>query len=193
MNRWLFLFLLIFIWSCGLDINKKRGSVNKYFDINGLIEQQVNMLDSVSPSLLKTATIDGVDEHNLLTSLNHATWTKELAIFKSADINNPRMADSYQFVETNKSGIKTIIYKSKFPKTTSVDSLAISFTDTGKNPIKLHARVRDGNALFESDKTMKMMFTIVNNQNMLSSYRIEGWQKMISKDSTTYLIEGLVQ
>ena len=193
MNRWLLLFLLVSGWSCGPDINKKKGPANKFFDINGLIEQQVNLLDSVSPFLLKTATIDGVDEQNLLTSLNHSTWTKELVIFKSADINNPKLADSYQFIETKISGLKTFIYTSKFPKTTKTDSLTISFDVTGNNPIKIHAHVRGSNALFESDKTLDMTFKTTNNQSMLTNYSIEGWQKMTSKDSTTYLIEGIVK
>ncbi|MCK5102332.1 MAG: hypothetical protein KAR17_05940 [Cyclobacteriaceae bacterium] len=168
-------------------------TANKFFNIVGLIDKQVQLLDSIGPSLLKTAIIDGVYEKTQFTPPDNSTWAKELTIFKSADINKPILADSYELIETKISGSKSIIYKSKFPKTTQVDSLALSFLDNEENPIKIHARITSVNALFESEKNLDLTFKNANTQSMLSNYKIEGWQKMISKDSTTYLIEGFVR
>lgn len=174
-------------------INKKIETANKFFDIVGLIDHQVKMLDSVGLSLLKKATINGLEEEISLTSPDFSTWTKELTIFKSADINKPMLSDSYEFTEIEKGGIKTIIYMSKFPEATQVDSLTLSFIDNEENPIKIHARLTSSNALFKSEKNFDLAFNNVNGQCLLSYYKIEGWQKMISKDSITFFIEGSVR
>lgn len=180
-------------WSCEPLATKNVETANKFFNIVGLIDHQVKMLDSVSLSLLKIATIDGVEENILLTSPNFSTWTKELAIFKSADINKPILVDSYELAQIETVGIKTTIYKSRFPKATQVDSLAISFIDNEEIPIKIHARLTSNNSLFESEKSFDLVFKNVNAQRLISNYKIEGWQKMISKDPISYLIEGSVK
>lgn len=167
-------------------------TVNTFFDIAGLIDNQVQLLDSIGPSLLKKAIIDGVEENTQFTPSDDTIWAKELMIFKSADINKPKLVDNYDIMETQISGAKIIIYKSKYPDTTQVDSLAISFSDSENKPLTIHALLVSNNTLFESEKTLELSFKDVSGQTILSKYKIEGWQKMISKDSTIYFIEGVL-
>ena len=167
-------------------------AANTFFDITGLIDNQVQLLDSIGPSLLKKAIIDGVEENTQITPSDDTIWAKELMIFKSADINKPKLADNYDIIETQISGSKTIIYKSKYPETTQVDSLVISFSDGENKPLTIHARLVSSNTLFESEKNLELAFKVVSGQIILSKYKIEGWQKMISKDSTIYFIEGVL-
>ncbi|MCK5702273.1 MAG: hypothetical protein KAI29_14005 [Cyclobacteriaceae bacterium] len=192
MNHLLILFLLGFAWSCGPVKNKKTETASTFFDIAGLIDNQVQLLDSIGPSLLKKAIIDGVEENTHFTPSDDDVWAKELMIFKSADINKPTLADIYETKETRISGSKIIIYKSKYPETTQVDSLAISFSTSKNKPLTIHARLVSSNTLFESEKTLELAFKAVSGQIILSKYKIEGWQKMISKDSTIYFIEGVL-
>lgn len=172
------------------QVESNKEVAKKYFDINGLIDHQVAKLDAVSPLFLKTAVIDGAVENNQLSTNNLAAWTKELSIFKSIDINKPMLVDSYEVIETHITGVKTIIYISKFPNTTQVDSLAISFDEPGANPSEIHAHISGNNALFGSAKIIDLSFEKVKDQNMLSFFKIEGWQKMIVQDSSSYKIEG---
>lgn len=169
-------------------------TAKKYYDINGLIDHQVKMLDSIGFFLLKKAAIDGVEETVRFSHPNFAAWENELSIFKSADINKSRLLDSYDIIETKNDAVKLIIYKSKTPESTQVDSLALSFSIKDNYLLKIHAFITSNNALFESEKNLELEFTNLNNGiNLLSSYKIEGWQKMISKNSTTYSIEGSIQ
>ena len=147
------------------------------------------MLDSISPILYKKAVIDGKEELIELTPTD-SIWTKELMIFRSADINKSMFADSYISSEDSNSETKTILYKSKIPKSTKVDDLTITLSVPDNNPLKIHAYITQGNSLFESQKILKISFKNYQGQQRIISYSIEGWQKMISKESTTYHIES---
>ncbi len=189
MIRWLLLFFVILSLSCR-QIESNNVATDKYFDIKGLIDHQVTMLDSVSPLFLKTAVIDGAEESTQFSAYDSSNWTKELSIFKSADINKPMLTDSYDIFESSASGIKTIIYNSKYPEATEVDSLGLSFADSSSFPLTIHARISGKNALFGSAKNIDLTFENFNGRHLLSNFTIDGWQKMISQDSSSYFIEG---
>ena len=189
MNRWLPLFIILNLWSCGPNQNSRTGLANRYYDINGLIDEQLEMLDSISPILYKKAVIDGKEELIELTPTD-SIWKKELMIFRSADINKSMFADSYISSEDSNSETKTILYKSKIPKSTNVDVLTITLSAQDNNPLKIHAFISQGNSLFESQKILEMSLKNYQGQQRIISYSIKGCQKMISKESTTYHIES---
>ena len=192
MNRWLALFIILNLWSCGPNQNSRTGIANRYYDINGLIDEQLEMLDSISPILYKKAVIDGKEELIELTPTD-SIWTKELMIFRSADINKSMFADSYISSEDSNAETKTILYKSKIPKSTNVDILTITLSAQDNNPLKIHASISQGNSLFESQKILEMSLKNYQGQQRIISYSIEGSQKMISKESTTYHIESNIK
>lgn len=178
------------IWSCVPDQKNRIKIANSFYDINGLIDEQVKILDSISPSILKKAILNGKEEVTNLTPIDSATWAKELIIFKSADINRSILSDSYEIAESLDSNSKKILYTSKYPEKTNVEKLSILLGIADQNPIQIHATVDNRNELFDSAKKLQMHFITKNGILLLSSYNIEGSQKMISKDSTTYLIEA---
>ena len=90
--------MLLIVWSCGPAIEKRQKAIDVYYDIDGLVNEQLLLLDSISPSLLKTATINNVQEKTEF-SPSDSLWQKELLIFRSADINKPMLIDSYLKVE----------------------------------------------------------------------------------------------
>lgn len=186
------LFLITIAASCGQIENNNKNTTNKFFDINGLIDNQVNLLDSIGPFLLKKANINGVKEHNKIDTRSDFSWEKELSIFKSTDINKPVLNDSYEIITNTDSSSKTVIYISKTPAATQADSLFIHFDILEKGPIKIHAFISSKNMLYESAKTLDLTFQKIDKHSLISSYRIKGWQKMISKDTTTFLIEGIL-
>ena len=192
MNRWLYLFIILILWSCGPNQNSRTGIANRYYDINGLIDEQLKMLDSISPILYKKAVIDGKEELIELTPTD-SIWKKELMIFRSADINKSMFADSYISSEDSNSETKIILYKSKIPKSTKVDVLTITLSAQDNNPLKIHASISQGNSLFDSQKILEISLKNYQGQQRIISYSIEGWQKMISKESTNYHIESNIR
>lgn len=185
------LFLITIAASCG-QIDNNKNTTNNFFDINGLIDNQVNLLDSIGPFLLKEANINGIKEHIKVDTRSDFSWEKELSIFKSTDINKPVLNDSYEIITNTDSTLRTVIYISKTPTTTQVDSLLIDFDSLKNGPIKIHAFISGKNMLYQSAKTLDLTFQKIDKHSLISSYRIKGWQKMISKDTTTFLIEGIL-
>jgi hypothetical protein len=176
-------------WSCGPVIEKQQKSIHTYYDIDGLVEEQLLMLDSINPSLFKTATINGVQEKTVFTPTD-SIWRKELEIFRSADINKPRLINSYLQTEENSENDSSITYISKFPKSTLADTIRVVF----KNdlPEQIYASLRSQNTLFKTSKKLTLSFKGFQGQPVLSDFSILGWQKMISKDSTHFDIQGRI-
>ncbi len=190
MKYWVLIFSIAIASSCG-QINKdKKNTTNEFFDINGLVDYQVKMLDSIGPFLLKGAIINGSEEQKKIDTNFDFSWEKELSIFKSADINKPVLKDSYKIINETNSGSKNILYLSKSPNKTRVDSIVINYAGQVNEPIKILAFLSGNNVLFESSKTLELTFEKIGRHLLLSKYQIEGWQKMISKDTTKFSIKG---
>jgi hypothetical protein len=181
---------VLIAWSCEPAIEKEQKSIDTYYDIEGLVEEQLLLLDSIGPSLLKTATINGLPEKTTFTPTD-SIWRKELEIFRSADINKPRLLDSYLKTEANNEGVSSIIYISKFPKSTLADSIRITFVDD--LPSQIYASLRSQNTLFKSSKKLKLEFSNVHDRQIITSYSVAGWQKMVSKEATQFEITGQIQ
>lgn len=177
-------------WSCVPENPENAKSDKLYYDIYGLIDEQIKLLDSISPSLYKKAVINGIKEESQFVPEDSAAWSKELQIFKSADINKSILGDSYIISESSGLNARTITYSSKYPKSTLVDSILIQLAENNHLPLKFHAYLNSKNELYVSSKELEMHFVNKNGKHRLSSYTIEGSQKMISKDSTSYLIEA---
>lgn len=179
--------MVLFSWSCVPDQMAIINTADSFYDINGLIDEQIKMLDSISPSIVKKATIGAEEE---MTKEDPTTWSKEMNIFRSADINKPLLRDSYEVSNISAGNFETILYKSKRPDGTIVDELSIELIQGSQKPVKVIARLNSKNPLFNSVKTLEMYFQNIDGKQMLSKYKSQGWQKMISKDSTYYTIEA---
>jgi len=182
------LLVVLNFWSCIPEKNKKVESVKAFYDINGLIDEQIKLLDSVSPSILKKAIIDGEEAVTELKHLDSAGWSKELIVFKSADINRSILSDSYTISESSNTEIQILTYHSKYKEKTQVEELSIHLNKENHKPLTIHAVLDNSNELFKSAKTLELHFKEINDLPLITRYKISGWQKMISKDSTSYLI-----
>jgi hypothetical protein len=171
-------------------MERKQQKINDYFDIEGLIDEQVKMLDSIGPSLYKEAVINGQNETETFAPSDSA-WVKELLIFKTADINRPMLTDSYDVREHTKDNRKSLRYISKTPGSTEVDSIAIRMNEEEK-PHIFQAYLSRKNTLFRSVKSLEVTFADHQGKQLISSYKIQGWQKMASKDSTVFDISAKI-
>jgi len=156
-----------------------------------LIDEQVKRLDSITPSFFKKATIDSKEEIQDLVPTD-SSWAKEMMIFKSTDINKPTLVESYFTQEDKVADNKKITYISKRPKYTEVDSLSIIFFNNTSIPLKINACLVDHNVLYTSEKFIELTFKQLNGINLISSFKISGWQKMIMQDSTTYYVDAKI-
>lgn len=180
--------LATMIWSCDQSQGVNQQKINTYYDIEGLIEEQLLWLDSVSPFLYKSGTIDGQKNAETVQPTD-SVWRQEFLVFRSMDINKPILADSYNISEEETATGFTSIYISKFPRATLVDSLRIDF-DQNKNPLFISAFQHSQNPLFVSQKRLEMYFDVVGAHSILSAFRISGMQKMITRKRVSFDIDS---
>lgn len=189
------LVIILLIWNCGACTTgpeNKRISALTFYDINGLIDEQIRMLDSISPDLYKEAIIDGNKEDEVLRKLDSATLADEIGIFRSADINLPTLTDSYNIEERSTADHNFLIYRSKYPNQTEVDSLRV-ILNKELQPSLIEVNLSSTNALFDSKKRLELYFEDIDSKSLLKNYAIYGWQKMTTRDQTTFALEGEIR
>jgi len=135
--------------------------------------------------------VDG-EEELFQGKIANSEWKGELQILRGYDLNKPTLSDKYTVSETRDSIQWIIKYISKSPGTTRIDSLAITFDIPTKKPLKIHAHTHAANSLFESGQTADVDFTGMDNQIIMSSYRIDGWQKLLGKSASHYSISSVL-
>lgn len=184
-NSSLIFIALVFFYSCTQAVKEKP--INTYFDVDALVNEQIEMLRQSDPLLAKQISIEGQSERDTL-NFDSLGWTNELEVFKLANINKPTLKGEYEAVE------KTIDDTKIWSYTAEKQSLGIEFLHVyfGSDSTlkKLEARYNEDNALYSSERNLEMAFKNVDGKSILSNYRIYGKQKMIMKDEVEFSIES---
>jgi len=192
MNRYVAFFLLL-IYGCSQD--SETDSTLKYFDVNGLIDNQIVFLFQNGAKLQKTATINSEGEENVL-EIDSAGWIEELGIFRDVDLNRNVYLKAYQVVAGDSdpgSNLKSYIYQPVNSDDVLVKYLKIFFLNDSLEIRRLEAEIYESNLLFKNQKIYKMEFDRDGFNNLvLQSYRIEGYQKMTTMDTVRFSINGIV-
>ncbi|GAA5032772.1 hypothetical protein GCM10011506_23150 [Marivirga lumbricoides] len=177
-----FFFLLT---SCVESVKEKP--INTYFDVEALVDEQIEQLRQKDPLLAKQISIDGQSERDTI-NFDSLGWVNELEVFKLANINKPNLRGEYEAVE------KTLDDSKIWSYTADKQSLGIEFLHVyfGSDSTlkKLEARYNEDNALYTSERNLEMAFENVDGKSTLSKYRIYGKQKMIMKDEVEFSIES---
>lgn len=189
MKNWIVNILLLLLPACLPEPDEKASKIQSYYDIEGLIDGQIHLLDSVNPTFLKTVIVDGKEEL-YQGKIAHGEWKGELQILRGYDLNKPILADKYTVLETRDTSQLTITYISKSPETTHIDTIGLAFDVSGKKPVKFHAHTHAANSLFESGQAAEAYFISIGDQFVLKSYRIQGWQKLLGKPASHYTISS---
>ncbi|MDZ7605189.1 MAG: hypothetical protein U5K79_06290 [Cyclobacteriaceae bacterium] len=178
--------------ACLPEPDVKAPKIQSYYDIEGLIDGQIVLLDSVNPSFLKAAVVDGKEEH-FQGKIANGEWKGELQILRGYDLNKPTLSDRYTTLETGDSSQKIVRYISKSPGTTLIDTLTLTFDNSRKKPLKIHAHTHSANSLFESGQTADVVFSVMDDDIIMKSYHIEGWQKLFGKAASHYSISSTLE
>ena len=110
-----------------------------------------------------------------------------------ANINKTTLLKSYRIEEQNGKTSKKSLYISKRPAETDVDTLEIDFDPKTNLPNAVKATLKHRNTLFSSYKRLRLFFQPFGQDDiLLHKFVIEGGQKMITKDTTTFRIEANV-
>lgn len=190
-NIRLFILPLVGILSC-TNSEKREVDSLKYYDLNGLIDQQLSWLIELNPKIRKTAVLNGIPESSSMR-LDSVQWTRELKIFRDADLNKSRLRQEYRIVEDLSeptSNLKIRLYEAINKEMMEVEYLKIFYVEEEDYLRKLEASVREKNALFSSKKMLYMTFEDNGNGSIkIIHFKIEGQQKMILMDTVKFSLE----
>lgn len=189
--RWIVLLLIVLMAACTRP-NKTEAT---HFNIDSLLHKQVVDLWSLKASLTKEGNIGETKQDTLLTALDTTRWRKELDIFTEIGlINKP----AYRVLYTMKDGLadassNLTIREFETTHELPVRYLKLFYLDDLQKLRKVEALIRQENALLKTQRKLVMEFSDVYNKNVLTSYSIEGGQKMLAGDSVHFILNGIVQ
>jgi hypothetical protein len=180
---------LVFAVAC-----TEKRSDSALYNIDSLVSSQISSLTKLRATLEKEAFVGTGKDDTVFVPQDSVSWNDELAMFRTLDqINKPVNRSSY------------IIDDSLFDPSSNLTVKAISslknlpvkyvriFYDTDMNrPRKIEALYHDKNQMYATGKMMTMEFQNIDNQHVLTSYVVQGGQKMFMGDSVTYVIKGKI-
>ncbi len=172
--------LIISLLFVGCAETKTQNSTKIYFDLAGLVSQQITELNKNQPLTHKNLLIEEKTEALNTTKID---WAKELELFLQADLNKQSYQLSYDKSETPRMAIYTLKASEKLP----VKQLKVVF-DEENSPKHIEALLQTKNYLYESEKHLSMDF----DQKQLKNYKIEGCQKLFVGKKKAFRIDGVL-
>nr|WKN38312.1 hypothetical protein K4G66_06300 [Tunicatimonas sp. TK19036] len=165
-----------------------------YFDLPSLVQQQLDRLDSLQPSVEVVAKINNQEEKEKVKK-DSTGWAETLKLFSDADINRPVLQGSYIVSDSTDQqhhwSVRT--YRAKQPQEVEVPYLTVYYQDSLTNVRRIETKFHEENLLYSTSRQLEMQFEPTNSGPRLVGYRSEGRQKMILRDSVHYQLQATLQ
>lgn len=181
----------------GLSILSCERGVDQpisYYPVDSLINAQVDYLIKSKAALTKKAEIDGKEETSSFTPKDSAAWAHELDIFFELDIiNKPDNVGDYKVEDGLKDAHSNLTIRS-FTGTQKgpVVYLKVFYLEVPSKIRRIEALYQEENSLLKGSRLLIMEFQEIQNNAVLTSYSIEGGQKMFLGDSVKFSVQGTV-
>lgn len=190
MNR-LLLLIIILSYLLGSCDQSNQESVNMYFSMDSLVNQQINLLLSRKTNLKKSAIINNKSEVIELLP-DSVVWVNELDIFRKAEINKAAYVDAFEVISYNdlESGLQVLSFDAK--EDAPVRFIRIYYQNEPENIKWIEAEIKEETRVFSQQKKLRMEFRSIGSEIYLSAYSVTGRQKMILSEPTTYRLEGTI-
>lgn len=181
-----FLASLTFMVSC---VNQPADSPRAYFDFDSLVNGQINQLIAANATINKEAQIDGKPDRAAYQP-DSTLWSHELEMFRDLNvINKPVNKNNYEVQDGLKDDNSNLLTRTLSAKKNSqVEQLTFFYDGTIDRLRKIEADVKEETSLYSTFRKLKMQFDNNGEELLLSSYSIEGVQKIILKDSVRFAI-----
>ncbi len=184
----LLVIFLIVMMSC----QQQQRTEIKYYNIDSLITSQLDILNSIKPSITKVATIDSTQDQSTFTP-DSTLWANELAVYRHLDvINKPIYVDAYNVSDEQDSNSNLKVRAFTAIKDVPLKSLRIYYQDTPDKVKRIEASLNEQNSLYYSSRKFSIELDDLNNQMALIRFSVEGTQKMILRDSVNFSISTKV-
>jgi hypothetical protein len=159
-----------------------------------LISSQVDYLSATHAKVRKVVQVGEKNDTTNLVPADTSAWKKELDIFRELDaINKPIYQDVYTFTDgipDTRSNLLIRTYAGD--KSLPVEFLRVYYHRDPGRVRKIEGRYAQDNSLYSSARFFTLEFMESNGQSILTSYAVQGGQRMFMGDSVQYAVTGLV-
>jgi hypothetical protein len=185
----------VIVLAASITSCNKPQERSSFFSVDSLVSEQVKRLTKANAKLYKEAALDGKIDTATYLPADTLEWNNELDIFRQLEvINKPVNRQRYQINDglTDPSSnltVKEIYTTENLP----VAYMRIFYQESIHKPRKIEALFNgDENMLYTSSRLISLHFRQVNNETLLTSYSIQGGQKMMMDDTVTFSIKGRI-
>lgn len=185
---------LLFFWIIILVSCQTNEPISKkFFNIDSLIDSQVNYLVASKASITKFAAVDTANDKSTFKP-DKEGWENELAVFRQLElINKPIYAQAYEQIDGGKdahSNLKVRTYRAKYEA--PIREFKLFYLDHPSQVRKIEARISEQNSLYYSSRSFKIELDDRDNQMTLTHFNVQGIQKMILRDSVKFSITSSI-
>lgn len=165
-----------------------------FYPIDSLITHQAAYLTEIKARLSKDALLSGKTDTMTYRPADSLAWINELDIFRKLEvINKPVNKGSYLIDDGlldpgSNLTVKAFTSLEKLP----VVYLKIYYQGTIDKPRKIEALYDEENQLHQSARLLSLHFQQLEDKTVLTSYAIEGGQKMMFADTVAFYISGKI-
>ena len=183
--------LLAVLAACG-DVGRTGPPTNAprplYFDVKGLLNEQVASLNQRRPAITKRVRLRG--EALETARVPRVKWADELQLFYQADINKAALRGAYTVdsVALPGGGQRLTYTRRPGQKNAPVARLQVQCDATGAAH-ELTATVQQQNTLFSTEKHLTLHLP----GGQLRTYEVRGAQKLVFFDTLRYVALGQVE
>lgn len=153
-----------------------------FFDLDSLLDAQVRMLSEQQYTLTKSVRMDGKEEKRQTTP-DSAGWATELIIIKDFDLNKPTNVGAYKVSEEGDA--------IRYELTADIDAPVKNFEviSTAGHVSRISSNYFEDKSIYQHRRNLTLEFE----EGRLKAYEVKGFQKMILKDTISYIISGKVE
>ncbi|MBX2965007.1 MAG: hypothetical protein KF845_02590 [Cyclobacteriaceae bacterium] len=190
-----FLFISLSLIMLTNGCNQPVKTEASYFNIDSLITKQAVDLWVFKASLAKEGVINEVERDTVFITPDTTHWKNELDIFSEIGLfNKPAYRTSYEVNDGLRDASSNLTIR-EFRATEELPVRYVKFfyLDNLQKLRKIEALYQQENALLKTQRKLVMEFSDVYNKNVLTSYSVEGGQKMFAGDSVHFAIKGNIQ
>jgi hypothetical protein len=167
--------------------NSKQA--HSYFD--SLVMAQVRHLSKAKASVVKKAMLQGKGGQSTFVP-DSSAWEYELGIFRQLSaFERPAYRPAYRVEDGIRDGASNLrIRHYQATEKIPVPELRFYYFNEFKNLKKIEAIYRHQNWLYATTRRLSLEFEEIEGESILTSYRIEGTQKMVLGDTVRISIRS---
>lgn len=185
---------IIAIVVCSLLISgcaAENQTTDSLYDIDSVIHHQISHFVDQGVEIKKKAVLNGVEKVTVIRPKDSVDWREELAIFLELDIiNRPINRRLYKVEELTDTESNLRIKSFTATEELTVKFLKVYYYKTMDRIRKIEAEYNARNSLYKSTRLLTLEFEDISGKATLTSYAVDGGQKMFLDDSVQYTIDA---